>query len=77
VIFVFAFVILIVGVALAGIVDFIDGCMDRARAAKQRRHDCSCDPRFFPAAMDADCPTHGLAVFLRERLEADAARVSA
>lgn len=32
---------------------------------------CTCDPRFFPSALDAACPEHGLKAFLAERLGED------
>lgn len=28
---------------------------------------CTCDPVFFPDALDADCPVHGLAVLVRRK----------
>ncbi len=70
----FIIAVVVFGVALAGVIDHFDGNMAAARAGKPRRRGCTCAPEFFPVAVDIECPTHGLATFLRERLEADAQR---
>ena len=43
-------------------------------ATPPRGPDCTCEPVFFPVACDVECPEHGLAAFLRERLQVDAQR---
>lgn len=63
---------ILIGVCVAGMVELADGCFSRARAAKRAAPTagspgCTCEPRFYPDALDAACPVHGIPSFLRDK----------
>lgn len=48
--------------------------IDAVAGGMRRGSACTCDPKYFPVACDVECPEHGLASFLRERLKGDSQR---